>query len=337
MKLLRGERKQIAVMDGDMRYCGVAAAMIGAAVIGGVATSSAADSAADSASASAANSTNAQERIAARELDFAKEQDAANRIRFAKADELTEKVTNKQLASMDQNMALAADYDNYNKTTFRPLEQGIIDEAKKYDSPAEQERAASEASASVKQNIAQATEANNRNLARMGVNPSSGRSQVTASQTAITGALGEASAENTARQNVKTLGAAKRMDAASLGRNLPSAQATSASVGINAGNAAINGTATTNNSVTNGNNSVGGLYGAAGNQFSSAASNYSNIAGAANAAAARSGAAWGQIGGMAMNYAMNRPPASFTPNSGGVGADPYAGFDAASAGGWGIE
>lgn len=45
-KHLRGERKQDALVDGAFRHCGVAAAMIGAAVVGGVAANSAANKAA---------------------------------------------------------------------------------------------------------------------------------------------------------------------------------------------------------------------------------------------------------------------------------------------------
>lgn len=41
MKTLRGERKQDARLNGGHRYCGVAAAMLGSAVIGGIAANSA--------------------------------------------------------------------------------------------------------------------------------------------------------------------------------------------------------------------------------------------------------------------------------------------------------
>jgi hypothetical protein len=314
MKKLHSQRKHDARLEAGARFCSVAAAVVGSAVVGGIASSSASSKASSSASNSASKSTEASERVAMAQLDFAKQQDADNKVRMEKADALTEKVTTKQLEAMDKNMALADDYDQYNKSTFRPLEQRIVDEAEKYDSPEEQERAAGAASASVKQNVSQATAANQRTLARMGVNPNSGRAMVTANETAITGALGEAAAENTARTSVKTLGAAKRMDAASLGRNLPSSQATSAGLGITAGNSAVNATATTNGTAISGANSVGGLYSSAGNQFSNASANYSQIANAASTAAAGAAAPWGQIGGMAMSYLM-KPS---TPPSGSV-------------------
>lgn len=66
MMKLRGERKQDALIDGDYRYCGVAAAMVGAAVIGGVASSSA-SSKASKAQTSSANAANASQLSAQRE------------------------------------------------------------------------------------------------------------------------------------------------------------------------------------------------------------------------------------------------------------------------------
>jgi hypothetical protein len=310
MKQLRTAKRQDALLNGAGRFCSVASAMIGSAVVGGIMSSNASSDAADAAAQSALSTTQSQERVGMAQLDFAKDQAAENKIRQAKADALTEKVTNKQLESMDQNMALAKDYDDYNKGTFRPLEQSIVDDASNYDAPEEQERAAGAASASVKKNLGQATEANARAQARMGVNPNSGRAMVTQNETAITGALGEAGAENAARQSVKTLGAAKRMDAASLGRNLPSAQATSAGLGISAGQAAINGTATTNGTAISGANSVGGLYGGAASTFGNASNNFNNVAKSANDAAAASSAAWGQIGGMGVKLLTAKPPTS---------------------------
>jgi hypothetical protein len=309
MKKLTSDRKHDARLDPGYRFCNVAAAIVGSAVVGGAMSSNASSKASSAAAASAAGSTESQERVANAQLDFAKQQDADNKVRLAKADALTEQVTNKQLQSMDQNMAMAADYDAYNKGTFRPLEQTIVDDAENYDTPEEQERAAGAASAAVKQSLSQTSEATARAQARMGVNPSSGRAMVTQNETAVTGALGEAGAENAARLSVKTLGAAKRMDAASLGRNLPSAQATSAGLGITAGQAAINGTATTNGTAISAANSVGGLYGGAGTTFGSAANNFNNVSSAASQAAASSSAAWGQIGGMGVSL-LTKPPAT---------------------------
>ena len=300
MKLFQEAGATAGFLEHLRIHCVIGGAIAAVGAVGSISSSNAAGKAAKSATKSAIAASDAQERVAMAELDFAKQQDADNKVRFAKADALTEQVTNKQLAAMDLNTALAKDYDDYSKSTFRPLEQSIVKEAENYDSPEEQERSAGAASASVKQNIAQATEANARAQARMGVNPNSGRALVTQNETAITGALGESGAENAARQNVKTVGAAKRMDAASLGRNLPSQQATSAGLGLTAGTAAVNATATTNNSALSGAQTVGGLYSSAGSQFASVSNSYTKVANAATAAGAASAQAWGQLAGMGM-------------------------------------
>lgn len=306
MKLFQETGSTAGFLDHLRIHCVIGGAIAAVGAVGAISSSNAAGKAAKSASKSAIAATDAQERVAMAELDFAKQQDADNKVRFAKADALTEQVTNKQLEAMDLNTALAKDYDDYSKGTFQPLEQRIVQDAESYDSPEEQERAAGAASASVKQNITQATEANARAQARMGVNPNSGRALVTQNEIAITGALGESGAENAARQNVKTLGAAKRMDAASLGRNLPSQQATSAGLGLTAGTAAVNATATTNGSALSGANTVGGLYSSAGSQFASVSNSYTKVADAATASGAASAQAWGQLAGMGMGMVKGK-------------------------------
>lgn len=57
---LRGERKQDAYLDGGFRYCGVAAAMIGGAVIGAAASSHSASKAADAQTAAAQKAADTQ-------------------------------------------------------------------------------------------------------------------------------------------------------------------------------------------------------------------------------------------------------------------------------------
>lgn len=300
MRKLRSQRKHDALLDGGSRYCCVAAAIVGAAVVGSMMAPDVPDNS-GAINASSANST----AVGMRQLDIQEKQNADQKIRNAKLDALQEKVSGAQLDTMAKNNALADEYASYQRDTFRPLEKGIVDEAQNYDSPEEQERMAGQASASVKQNMAQATDANTRNLARMGVNPSSGRSMVTANETAITGALGEAGAENAARQSVKTLGAAKRMDAASLGRNLASNQATSAGVALNAGNSAVN-------------NAVSGIT-----SSNQSAQVNSGILTGANAAfaSATGGLAAGQAAAMGVYNAQNAQNTSLMSGVGkGIGA-----------------
>ena len=79
---------------------------------------------------------------------------------------------------------------------------------------------------------------------RMGVTPGSGKMLAVGNQMALSEAVAKAGAANKARDAVETQGFARKMDAASLGRNLPSNQATSAGVAINAGNSAVNNATT---------------------------------------------------------------------------------------------
>lgn len=148
-------------------------------------------------------------------------------------------VADQQLASSKANDALSADYANYNKTTFRPLEQGIVADAAAYDTPEKRQAAADAAMADVNRSTAAVGDARARMLAANGVNPGSTRAMAANAGADVAQAEQLAGAAFQARKGVETTGFARKMDAASLGRNLPSAQATSAQVALTAGNNAV--------------------------------------------------------------------------------------------------
>lgn len=189
----------------------------------------------------------------------------------AKANE----VSDAQLASMRQNDAISKDYWNYQQSTFRPMERAIVDAAQNYDTEARSEQKAGQAVADVEQQLAAAQGQQTRQLTRMGVNPNDGKFAAMASQMTMAGALGKAQAASRAREGAELQGYARKMDAANLGRNLASNQATSAGVALNAGNSAAQtgGMAlsqaqnATNqvgqgfNTAIQGNNSAGNIYG----------------------------------------------------------------------------
>lgn len=189
----------------------------------------------------------------------------------AKANE----VSDAQLASMRQNDAISKDYWNYQQSTFRPVERAIVDAAQNYDTEARREQKAGQAVADVEQQLAAAQGQQTRQLTRMGVNPNDGKFAAMANQMTMAGALGKAQAATKAREGVELQGYARKMDAANLGRNLASNQATSAGVALNAGNSAAQtgGMAlsqaqnATNqvgqgfNTAIQGNNSAGNIYG----------------------------------------------------------------------------
>lgn len=144
-------------------------------------------------------------------------------------------VSDAQLASMQQNDAIAKDYNDYAKGTFRPLEQKMVADAQAYDTPLRQNAEAAKAVAGVESQIAQTQASQQRNMARMGVNPNSGKWGASFN---LDGAKAKAGAAQAAREKVEMQGYARKADAANLGRNLASNQATSAGVALSAGNSA---------------------------------------------------------------------------------------------------
>lgn len=210
-------------------------------------------------------------------LDFYKQTYAEQAPQREAAAKIAMDVANQQLESSKQNTAISNDYWNYQKNTFRPLEEGIVADAQTYDTAARRESAASEAVADVGMQAEAARQAQTRQQQRMGVNPSSGKAVALQSQMGMAEALGKAGAANQARDKIELQGYARKMDAANLGRGLASSQATSAGVALNAGNSAVGnaGTPLTQanqatatmgqgfNTAIQGNNSAGQLYGQA--------------------------------------------------------------------------
>ncbi len=210
-------------------------------------------------------------------LDWYKQIYAESAPDRAKAAKTNETVSNAQLAALNSNTALSNDYAAYQKNTFRPMEQAIVSGAQNYDTEARRDSEAGKAMADVTQGFSNARDQNTRQMQRMGVNPSSGRTAAMGNQMAIAQASAQAQAATGARQNVETQGYARRMDAANLGRGLASNQATSAGVALNAGNSAVSNAGATLaqgnqaaaqmgqgwGTAMNGNNSAGQLYGKA--------------------------------------------------------------------------
>jgi len=171
-------------------------------------------------------------------LDFYKKVYADEAPTRARASETALKVADAQLASMTQQDALSKEYADYNRETFRPLEKSIVADAQNYDTAERREAEAGTAVADVGIQAANARQQVERNQQRMGVNPNSGAAVALTNQLSLGEAAAKAGAANTARKNVETIGFARKMDAAGLGRNLASNSSTAASVALNAGNSA---------------------------------------------------------------------------------------------------
>lgn len=147
-------------------------------------------------------------------------------------------VSDASLESMRKQSALADDYANYQATTFRPLEKGIVADASAYDTPERRAAESADVMAKVGTQFDIQRGTARREAAAAGVDPSSGNFASRTGMLDITQAAQQAGAGNAAVKQVETIGAAKKMDAASLGRNLASNQATSAGIALNAGNVA---------------------------------------------------------------------------------------------------
>lgn len=216
------------------------------------------------------------------------------------AAKLATDVANQQMASSKLNDSISKDYWDYQKNTFRPLEESIVQEAKDYDTAERREAEAGTAVADVGMQAELARQAQVRTQQRMGVNPNSGAATSMTNVLSLGEAAAKAGAGNAARKNVETVGRAMKMDAANLGRNLASNQATSASVALQAGNSAVQNAAAPMQQAAAGAAMVGQGTQIAGNLTSSAGQLYGQAAGAAAGADAANGQALGSLAGAGM-------------------------------------
>lgn len=143
-----------------------------------------------------------------------------------------------QLEIMNQSKTQGDDYYNYNKETFRPLEQGIVDSAKTFDTEGKREELARSAVVDVERAQAGAEAQSNRAMASMGVNPNSGRFAGMRKGLGLQNAAMRAGAATGARTQSEGLGYARKMDAAGLGRGLSGASSGAYQVATGAGNSA---------------------------------------------------------------------------------------------------
>jgi hypothetical protein len=181
-------------------------------------------------------------------LGFARDQFNQGNTRQAGLDSLTTQVTQQQIAAQNEAMANAREDRARYKSVFQPLQDQFVKTANEYNTPAKQEEMAAEAQADVQRASAQQQGVNQRQMASMGLNPTSGRwaGVNQAAQTAT--ALSSAGAANTARQGVRDKALQLQADAINMGQGLPSQTAANYGLGLNAGNSAVGNTGAANNS-----------------------------------------------------------------------------------------
>ena len=142
------------------------------------------------------------------------------------AADLAKSVADAQIRGMNFATDNAMELANYNKTTFRPVEQRIVTDAMGYDTGERRMSAAASAAADVDTSIASARQAQNRALGRAGIAPGSTKAMALGEDMAVQQGIARGAAKTGAVRNVESMGHARMMDAASLGRSIPSQQAT---------------------------------------------------------------------------------------------------------------
>lgn len=237
-----------------------------------------------------------QRQIAKDSLDFYKEQ-------WATMKPIYEEIVSSEIAIGKANQTRADEYADYERNTFRPLEQQMVEDAKNFNTDAKREQLATQASGDVSQAFGVAKGTLGRQMASAGLRPDSGRFAALNQNLLTQEALAKAGVQTKARTDAENLGYARLQDSANMGRGLASNASTAYGVSINANNAAGANLQSSMGAMNNGyntaisaNNGAASAYGTAGNiygqEFSGRMQGYQ-----ANQAA--SGAMWKGIGSLA--------------------------------------
>jgi hypothetical protein len=191
------------------------------------------------------------EKVAQQQLDFSKEQ-------YAEMKPFVTRLATTMADAQQQQMTQAQDYYDYSKSTFRPVEQGLVKQAQEFDTEAYRAQLAAKATADAAKAFQGAQGVSMREATRRGVNPASGAFGAASNANAMGLAAMQAGAANQARQQAEQLGWARKMDVTGLGRGLAGASTAAYSGATGAGQAA-GGTM-----MSAGNQFQQGLQGAAG-------------------------------------------------------------------------
>lgn len=186
----------------------------------------------------------ANKEVAQMQLDYARERDAASASDRQRLLDLAERTTNRQLGIADAEAKRADDYYNYAKTTFRPLEQQLVNDAKSFNTESERERLAGLAGADIAQAYKNVDAQRMRGLSRYGVGRPNANAlaainnELTAGESAAI-----AGAKTGARYAARDAGYNRMTNAVNLGRNYPTVSQASSGLGIQGASAAAGGAA----------------------------------------------------------------------------------------------
>lgn len=173
--------------------------------------------------------------------------------------EVADKVVAKQLGIMDDTNKQGQEYYDYAKSTFRPVEEGLVKDATDFSTAGAQEGFARKAVADLESAQANEQAQSERAMASMGVNPNSGRFAGMSRARTVMNAGARAGVATGARERADALGFAKRMDVAGIGRNLPGASTASYQVATGAGSSAVGNQMAPGGQMLNGMSSAAGM------------------------------------------------------------------------------
>ena len=173
------------------------------------------------------------QKLGERQLEFAERQ-------YAEMKPLAERVYGQQMAAQEQQMRQAQDYYDYQKNTFRPVEQGLVRDAERFSTEGYREQLAGQAAAAAGRAFGVQQEMGQRAMAARGVNPNSGAAMALQAQGNLGLAAQRANAMTGARTQAEQLGFARRMDVTGLGRNLAGASTAAYGGATSAGSAGMN-------------------------------------------------------------------------------------------------
>jgi len=181
---------------------------------------------------------NASKEAAQIQAGLGREQLAFAREQYDRSAPILEQIANQQMAAQEEQMAQARDYYNYQQDTYRPLEQGLVADAQRFNTEAYRNDLASKAAADTGVAFGQSQAMNQRAMAAMGANPNSGRFAGMQQASGLAQAATRANAMTGARTQADQMGYARKLDAAGLGRGLAGASAAAYGGATNAGSQA---------------------------------------------------------------------------------------------------
>lgn len=170
--------------------------------------------------------------------DLGYEQLAFSREQYDSVKPFMEEIAGLQSEAARQQMGQAQDYYDYQRETYRPLEQGVAAAAQNFNTDAYREGLASQAAADAGLAFSTTRAANERASASMGVNPNSGRFAGINAASELGLAAARAGAMTGTRRQAEQIGYARSLDAAGLGRNLAGVSLGAYGGAVGAGSAA---------------------------------------------------------------------------------------------------